>query len=151
IEPLLELVRDPTLHWYCRSVASNILLDVTRDNAEQRARLLATLRELLAGYVARAQARARDFGAEDYMIAGSLVVDLAHVADPEARPLIEAALEADISEMMNRRNVEDAYRQGEQPFRPQIPWLDVYREHLQRHRDYERRKAEPPPPPVLPS
>jgi hypothetical protein len=150
IEPCLAVVRDPTLDWYTRSVASNVALEVSRGDPERRNLVLATLRELLAGYVERA-ARKEKFGENDYMTASSLIVDLAHVADPEARPQIDAAVEAELSEMMSAKDVEACYREGERLPRQEQEWLKLYREHLQRHLDYERRKAEPPlPPPRIP-
>jgi hypothetical protein len=152
VEPALAVVRDETLGWYARAMASNAAVDASAQDPELRAHVTATLRELVADYVARAETLTGD----EVDAATFLVTDLALAADPEARDLIEAAFEADIVDegMINRRTVEQSYREGERPAPPPDPraWLPryriQYREHLGLVRRLEREAQEPQPRPV---
>jgi hypothetical protein len=73
-----------------------------------------------------------------------LVTDLARLADPEARALIDAAFEADIVDqgMIEPENVADDYRQGrKQPPAPDPrAWLRRYRNQYREYLDWERRR-----------
>jgi hypothetical protein len=90
---------------------------------------------------------------EDYFqLATCLVTDLATLADPQGRHLIQAAFAADIVDrwMIDERSVEEFYREGarkdERPD-PRAP-LERYRERYEEHLAQERRKPldllEPP-------
>jgi hypothetical protein len=142
VEPLMPVIRHPTLHWYARAVACNIALEGSRPDPDLHARVRTTLRELLADYVARAETLQDN----DISMASSLVVDLAWEADPEARGLIDAALAAELSEMMGEKDVEDCYKQGGRRVLPETEdWLHEYRRQYDEHIEWERRRAEPPP------
>jgi hypothetical protein len=87
VEPALAVVRDGLLGWYPRAMAANAAIEASSQEPALRARLTAALRELLAGYIARAET----LDVEEIDMATSLVTDLARLADPEARALIDAA------------------------------------------------------------
>jgi hypothetical protein len=143
-EPMVELFRDRTIRWYSRGTAGEIATRVSRDHPEQRARIMALLREELAYLVGKAN----DVSDDEVSMASSLVVDLAHAADPQDRPLLQAALDAGLSEMMGEEDVEVCYRRGPlvQAARPR-DWLWEYKKSYDNHQAYLRRRAEPPPPP----
>src|SRR5262245_45454710 len=53
-EPALAIVRDPTLRYYARAMASNVVQSAAGTDPERRARAAAVFRELLADHLARA-------------------------------------------------------------------------------------------------
>jgi hypothetical protein len=140
VVPALAVVRDGSLGWYPRAMAANATIEGSSQEPALRGRVTATLRELLADYVARAET----LDDEEIDVATSLVTDLAHLADPEARALIDAAFEADIVEqwVIEPENVADDYRRGGQPVPPSSPnaWLRRYRNQYREHLDWERRR-----------
>jgi hypothetical protein len=147
VEPLLAIIQNSSLAWYARAVATQIAVEATKQEPELRARVTALLRQLLADLVARSETVTGD----EVSMASSLVVDLSHLADPQARELIQQALEAGLSEMMNEDDVESWYRQKDRrPKPPAEDWLTEYRRHYRDHQEAERRRAEPPPPPPKP-
>jgi SEC-C motif len=84
-----------------------------------------------------------------FEMATSLVCDLAHLADPQARPVIQAAFDADIIDqwMIAPEDVEDNYRKGgweERRFDPDN-WLREYRENYEAHEEREREQARTQP------
>jgi hypothetical protein len=139
VEPALAVVRDEALGWYPRAMAANAAIEASGQDAALRAQVTAALRELLAGYVARAGA----LNEEEISVATSLVTDLAQLADPEARSLIDAAFGAGIvyESMINSRNVADYYRRGgKRPPPDSRLWLQRYRDRYRAHLDRERRR-----------
>jgi hypothetical protein len=89
-------------------------------------------------------ARAETLNDEETSVATSLVTDLAQLADPEARALIDAAFEAGIVDegMINPRNVADDYRRGGKRSSPSDSraWLRRYQDQYRAHLDRERRR-----------
>jgi hypothetical protein len=140
VEPALAVVRDGGLGWYPRAMAANAAIEASGQAPALRAQVTAALRELLAGYVARAET----LNEEEISVATSLVTDLAQLADPEARSLIDAAFEAGIVNegMINSRNVADYYRGGGKRSSPPDfrTWLERYRDQYRAHLDRERRR-----------
>jgi hypothetical protein len=131
VEPALAVLRDTSLSWYPRTEASTAAILAAGDDAELRECVAATLRELLAGYVDRAD----ELDEDDYDMASSLVADLTHLADPQARELIAAAFKADLVDtlMLGPEDVHYFYHRGpEQVERPKpLAWLDEYKEQYQ--------------------
>src|SRR5262249_37848588 len=101
-----------------------------------------------------AGAEAPSSPAENFFeLATSLVIDLSYLADPQARPVIQAAFDADIVDrwLIRPEDVEDNYRKGgwKKPrFNPDT-WLREYRSGYREHLDAQRRQARealrPPP------
>jgi hypothetical protein len=148
VEPALLAVRDGSLPWYPRAMAANAAIEAARPDPALRKHVTAELRGLLADYVARAE----DLEDEEVSTATSLVMDLAQLADPEARDLIDAAFEADIVEwiMIGPQDVKRLYRKGgATSFPDPHAWLQRYqrhyRERLARERQ-RRREAQRPKP-----
>ena len=128
-----------------------------------RAQVASVFRGLLGELVARGET----LSDEEIGFVTSLVTDLAHMPDPQARDLIRAAFDADLVEgfFIGRDDVEKAYRQGEQfpePF-DAAAWFKDYPEEYQKHlkplAQQERRErtrtrpaasllTEPPPGPL---
>jgi hypothetical protein len=127
VEPALAVVRDESPGWYPRAMAANAAFEASSQDPALRARVTAALRELLAGYIVQAET----LDDEEIAMATSLVAELAQLADPEARSLIDAAFEADIVEqwVIEPENVADDYRQGGKQSPPPDPrsWLRRYR------------------------
>jgi hypothetical protein len=147
IEPLLEVIRNRNLRWYASAVASNIALHVAFADAEQFARVKAVLRQELADLLGRG----KEIKENDLNRISSHVVDLAEAADPEARPLIDAALAADLSEMMNEEDVKECYRDGPTTrVNVLANWLDHYRKQYEDHQRYLRERDKPKPKPIAP-
>ena len=164
VDGLLTVVADPALSWYVRSVAANgAVHHATRDPA-LRDRVAAGLRAVLTGYLEQAAPLTPD---EKEGVA-FLVVDLADMADPEARPLIDAAFAtgriqtAEESPLgipiIDLEGVEELYQEGGRTrvWEPP-PFLEDYRKHRQQHLDDEQKRAraklltpaKPPQPVVL--
>jgi hypothetical protein len=144
IEPALEVVRDPALRWYQRAMASNAAVDAAGDDPALRLRVSAELRTLLADYLGRITT----LNAADSEVVTSLVVDLAGLADPESRPLIEAAFEAELVDpfMIDRKTYQDMYRRPERwRFPRQKNWLAEYRREYTNHQADLRRRARAEP------
>lgn len=110
VEPALEVICDESLRWWPRAAAAGAAIDAAGDDPVLRSRIAVTLRELLAGYLGRANTLKDD----DFQMATALVSNLAHLADPEARTLIDAAFEAGIIEewVIGLEDVEHSYYQG---------------------------------------
>jgi hypothetical protein len=140
VEPALAVVRDGSLGWYPRAMAIDAAIEASSQEPALQARVTATLRELLADYITRAET----LDDEEIDMATSLVTDLALLADPEARALIDAAFEADIVDqwVIEPRNVADDYRQGGKQPAPPNPdaWLRRYRNQYREHLDWESRQ-----------
>jgi hypothetical protein len=140
IEPALDVMRDPSLGWYQRAMASNAAIDAAGDNPALRARVSTGLRALLADYLTRSTT----LDDNDCEVVTSVVSDLAGLADPESRPLIEAAFEADLVDpfTIDRKTYEDMYRHPERWRLPrQENWLVRYRREYADHQADLRRQA----------
>lgn len=147
VEPLLAIIQNPNLHWYSQSVASGIAVTASRNQPELHQRVRATLRRLLADYVARADS----LTANEVSSSSSLVITLAYLADQPARELINAALAAELSEMMGENDVEACYKLGERfDTSPKNDWLTDYRHSFEEHLAREQRRNEPKPMPIPP-
>jgi uncharacterized protein YecA (UPF0149 family) len=151
VEPALAAVRDGSLPWYPRAMAANAAIEAARPDPALQEHVTTVLRDLLAGYVARAE----DLKDDEISTATSLVMDLAQLADAEARDLIDAAFKADIVDpiMIETQDVERIYRKGGVTFVPDPhAWLEryrrLYREHLARERRRQREAQRPKPHPV---
>ncbi len=75
-----------------------------------------------------------------------IISDLADLADPQARDLIETAFSEDLVEawIVDEGSVEESYQKGGEPLDSPGNWLDSYRE---RYRDHIERLNRPPEPP----
>jgi hypothetical protein len=139
VEPALAAVRDGSLPWYPRAMAANAAIEAARPEPALQEHVTTVLRDLLAGYVARAEVLEDD----EISTATSLVMDLAQLADAEVRDLIDAAFKADIVDpmMIEPQDVERIYRKGGVTFVPDPhAWLERYRHHYQEHLAWERRR-----------
>jgi hypothetical protein len=133
LDAALSLITDPQLDWYQHAMASEAAKQAAGGDPVLQARVAAVLREQLANLIARAGT----FTDDDYDAVGWLISDLADLADPEARPLIDAAFAADLvgETIINQNDVERIYRRQE-PMRPGLgDWLAHYRA------DYAARQA----------
>jgi uncharacterized protein YecA (UPF0149 family) len=151
VEPALAAVRDGSLPWYPRAMAASAAIEAAGPDPALQEHVNAVPRDLLAGYVARAE----DLEDDEISTAISLVMDLAQLADAEARDLIDAAFKADIVDrmMIETQDVERIYRKGGVTFVPDPhAWLEryrrLYREHLTRERRRRREAKGPKPRPV---
>jgi hypothetical protein len=153
LDAALGLVADPQLDWYQHAMASEAAKQAAGSDPVLQARVAAVLREQLASLIPRAAT----FTDDDYDAVGWLISDLADLADPEARALIDAAFEAEIveSSIIDRGDVERIYRRREPP-RPGLgDWLAHYRSIYTAHqadlKREARQAAQPQPRPVTPS
>jgi hypothetical protein len=140
VEPALEIGRDRSLRWYPRAMALQAAEQASRDDPALRTRVAEALRGLLADLVARAP----DLDEDDKEMASSLVTDLAELADPLARDLIQSAFAADIVEqfLIAPEDVEGLYSEGGRAVIAPVPWLDNYRRSYQKHQEASARMRE---------
>ncbi len=139
VEPTLVAVCDGSLRWYPRAMASNAAVEAARSDPALQKHVAATLRNLLADYVARSDALEDD----EVSMVTSLVMDLAQLADPEARDLIDAAFKADIVDpmMIEPQDVKRLYRKGGETFLSDPhTWMKRYRRHYRERLAWERRR-----------
>ena len=147
LEPLLDVAADGGLTWYARSLAANGARHAAAEDPARRARLAERLRGVVADYVARPE----PLSDEEKDVVASFISDLADLADPEARPLIEAAFDAgrvlstptgrfDLP-IIRREDVEETYREGghSEHWDPP-PFLDDYRKRRLKHFEDEEKK-----------
>jgi hypothetical protein len=127
-DALLEVVRNPGLSPYQRTEATTAAIMAADGDAALRERVAAALRDLLAAYVARSG----ELTDEEVEMVSFLVTDLTQLADPQARPLIDAAFKADVVDQMLIRpeDVEHYYRRGsaDVPRPERRDWLEEYRD-----------------------
>lgn len=99
------------LRWYPRAMAANVAGDAAGTDPRLCQQVAAVLRTLLARSLAQVAA-GLPLNEDEQMLISSWVSDLAHLADPEARPMIEAAFDADLVDdfVIGRDTVEDMYR-----------------------------------------
>jgi hypothetical protein len=139
LDAALSLVTDPQLDWYQHAMASEAAKQAAEKDPVLQARVAAVLRAQLASLMARAET----FTDDDYDAVGWLISDLADLADPEARPLIDAAFAANIVDetIIDRTTVDRIYRRRE-PARPGLgDWLVHYRSIYASYQADLKRKA----------
>jgi hypothetical protein len=173
IEPALDLARDESLDPFCRAAAIDgaMYAAADADDPGARGRLATVLGELLAANLSKVE-NAHAAGKVDPEVLGDghkvvtmstlLVIDLADLADPRSRDVIDAAFRAGIVEtfMIRPEDIEDAYRPGAKKTHAGLePLLTRYERQYREHESQERRKAEakqsppaalPPQPAALP-
>jgi hypothetical protein len=166
IEPALALARDESIDPFSRAAAIDGAMFAAEDDPDARGRIATVLGELLAANVSKVE-NARAAGKVDPDVIGDghkpvtmstlLVIDLADLADPRSRDVIDAAFHAGIVEtfMVRPEDVEEAYRPGEEKTHARLePLLTHYERQYREYQSQERRKAEarqsppavPPPP-----
>lgn len=132
IPPLLEIACDESLPWYPRAMAAAKAKEIAGDDPDLRAMVAGAFLGALTDHVARAEGRVGEPDDEELDVVGSLVCDLAELAYPEARPLIEAAFAAEIvnEEFIGPKDVEMLYEKGGEtkpsPDDPREEWLGWY-------------------------
>jgi len=181
IEPALEIIRDESLPWYPRVSACTAAVGAAGDDAVARARIAQTLRGVLTDCLRKndeAQAKIasddeQDDNDEDHdeldeaavdeanlvHMASMAVDELANLADPLARGLIDQAYKANIIDtwLIRRKDIEKVYRQGGRiPVRETEPFLSRYEGDYLENQEHARRLAEKEArrlarPPVRPS
>jgi hypothetical protein len=74
-----------------------------------------------------------------------LISDIANLADPKARELIDTAFEEDLVEtfFVDKASVEESYRKGGEEPRPLRDWFEVYRHQYRDHLDRLNRSPTP--------
>lgn len=150
LDAALHLVTDPQLDWYQHAMAAEAAKHAAGDDQALQAKVATVLREQLASLIARADTLAED----DYETVASVISDLADLADPDARPLIDAAFEAQIVEdsIIDRGDVARIYRRREPAQRGLGDWLAHYRSIYAAHQadlKREARRAAQPQPRVV--
>ena len=159
IGPLADVAADPQLTYYARALAANGAVSQAGKDPALRALAADRLRPVLAEYVERPGPLTED----DQEVVAALALDLAELADPASRPLIEAAFAAGLVTspeespygipMLTLEDVESLYDEGvrDDGWRPR-PFLERYREDWRKHQEEpeaEKRLAifdEPPAP-----
>lgn len=152
IDPLLALATDTSLPWYPRAMAVDTAERLAGTDPAWRARIGDSLRPILEEY----RNRAEPPNEEEREIIGSFVSTLAALADPNAKPIIEALFEADRVlkpkkgsgpfdniPIIDRDEVEELYAEGGEPPRdllPHTPLVERYRKQYQEHLEAERRE-----------
>ena len=142
--PLLRLAADESLSWLPRVSAAETARELARSNPALQARVSASLREIISGYLS--QTEPPDDDARD--VIASVAADLATLADPEARPLIEAAFDAGLVghrptgqramdiPIIDRDGVAELYAEGGRTeFRTPPPFLYYYRKNYSDHHE----------------
>src|SRR5438132_13945718 len=90
IPPCLELLKDTTLGWYPRVMASSAAVKAAGDDADWRSHVAEQQRTLLSSFILRAQELTDD----EVQVGSFMVSDLSDLADPLARNLIVQAFQA---------------------------------------------------------
>jgi hypothetical protein len=135
IEPALEIAWDRSLDSYPRSTATGIAIAAAGDDLVARSRVAEATREMLSDCLSRREEAVQ----EDIQMATLLVSDLADLADPLARALIDEAFQAEMVDgwIIAPEDVEEAYRRGgstieSEPGRWLTEYEAAYEEHLAR-------------------
>jgi hypothetical protein len=152
VEPALAALRQPGLTPSQRAAASDAAVLAAGNDPELRARVAATIRELLADHVARAA----ELGSEDRKMVTVFVSSLTNLADPQARALIDQAFRAGLvdTQVLRPKDVDDFYREGpeEVPRPDPRAWLeeyqDLYEEEMEARKEQAEAEGKPPPPPA---
>ena len=118
VEGLLSVASDSSLTYYPRVLAVSGAVSEACREPSLRPRVTEALRGLLSGYLAQPGPPTED----DHSVVDLLVVELAEMSDPDARPLIEAALRAGLVTppeespmgipMIDEAGVEEMYQEG---------------------------------------
>ncbi len=144
IAPALAVAQMTDLRWYPRAMAANVAGDAAGTEPRLCQQVAVVLRTLLARSLAQVAA-GLPLNEDEQMLISSWVSDLAHLADPEARPMIEAAFDADLVDdfMIGRDTVEDMYRRPDRWRHPRdaANWLVRYRESYRSHLAALKREA----------
>lgn len=76
-----------------------------------------------------------------------LIGDLADLADPQARDLINTAFREDLVDTfwVDKKSVDESYRKGGEPSHPRRDWLEDYRENYQERMERQNRPPAPMP------
>ena len=136
IEPLFAVITDDAAGEYHRATASNIAVELAGDDPARRALVGGVLRGVVADYLARFD----DLSEAQQMVVTFFSSDLVGMADPEARPMIEAALADDKidEDFFDQEWLEECYAKGGQTHTfTRISWLERYREDYQKHKATE--------------
>ncbi|MBI5714521.1 MAG: DUF1186 domain-containing protein [Chloroflexi bacterium] len=142
IEPALAAARDPEPRWYPRAMAITAAVEAARDDTVLKERVAASLREMLADFVARQGSLTED----EIELVSSVVTDLSSLADPAARELIEAAFVAELVDelVIDRKDVQRAYGKGDahprREFKPH-EWFEDYPADYRRHQEEDVKRA----------
>ena len=144
IGPLLRLAADESLSWFPRVSAAETARNIAGNDPAQSRQVASTLREILSGYLS--QPAPPDDDARD--VIASVAAELASLNDLEARPLIEAAFDADLVghrptgqggmdiPLIDREGVAELYAEGGRTrFRVPRPFLEYYRENYRQHQE----------------
>ncbi len=141
VEPALAVLRQPDVPPSQRAAASDAAVLAAGNDPALRARVAATMRELLAGFVARAD----ELGPEDRKMLTVLVEDLTNLADPQSRPLIDQAFEAGlvVTQVLRQKDVDDFYREGPEELPRPDPraWLEEYQDLYQEEMEARKEQA----------
>ncbi len=156
IPSLVEAGNDETMTPFARNMALGAVHDIAGDHPEAREQALGGLRPILARYVEQVE-QAEPLTDAQARVASWLIADLSDLADPAARPLIEAAFAQGWVDtfIVRPAHVEQSYEDGPAPpENPIRPYLEQYREDLRKHQEEEEKKArrsllDPPTPPQL--
>jgi hypothetical protein len=149
IDPLLSVVADGTLRWFPRTMAAEAAINLAGVDATRREQVAAGLRGALSDFLARTE----PLSDEERDTVASIISDLSGLADPEARPLIDAAFEADIVNhrpkkdtrwdipIISRDDVDYLYERGGSPPRPaSYQFLERYPEDRRVHFEEEAKR-----------
>jgi SEC-C motif len=140
-DTLLELAADPALRGYRRSHAITAARRAAGANPTLRARLAEVIRPMLHDAIERAQQPLSDkpsvydpsdddYGWNIYHEISLLVIDLAGIADPLARDLIQTVFDKNLNDPYSTdpKSVEESYQSGGDLVWTPPDWLDYYRE-----------------------
>ena len=153
LSPLLRLAADDSLPWFPRVSASEAAQCLAGADRGLQAQVLAVQREILSGYLSQSE----PLNDDERDVVASIADHLAQMADPEARPLIEAAFDASLVgslptgnlmvdiPIIDRAEVAELYAEGgrtdflvPRPFLYYYP--DRYKEEQERLAKLERLK-----------
>lgn len=150
IGPLLEVASNARLGWFARASAAETAVDLAAGDPARRAQIAAVLRSALTGYLTQEEPPEDDV--RDLI--ASFCSDLARLADPEARPLIEAVFDAELVghrptgerfmdiPLIDREEVAELYAEGgRSDFRTYQPYLERYRRDYREHGEEQEKKA----------
>ena len=154
-DPLLEMLADPALRGYSRDHAITAAMRVAGTNATRRVRLAEVVRPMLRDAIERAMRpqtdeptanEPQDDGSEldIYGEISFLASDLAGLADPLARDLIDTAFANDLidASIVDKKFVDKSYASGGDPEWIPDDWLALYRDSYLKHLEFSNRPKE---------
>ena len=140
-DTVLNLAADPAIRAFPRSHAITAARQVAGTNPTLRARLSDVIRPMLHDAVERALRPPSDepkvhdwsdqvYGWDIYCEISLLVIELAGIADPLARELIQTAFDSGLNDQyfIDEKMVEESYDRGGDPEWTPSDWLARYRE-----------------------